>query len=329
MDEGTIALERTDKELEILKVLAKEKSPISSKKIADELLRRGYKLHESTVRYHLHTLETLGLTMNKGVRGTIITQKGMEELNSNLAGERVGYIIDTLDRLTVGVTFNPKDGKGKVEVNVAFVKKEDLDRCLTIIKETPRELVPSLKVKIADEGEILGDTLVPEGKACIANLACTTVDAMLIKEGIPTTSRCNGLLEIRDRKPVRFTEIITFEGTSIDPARMYIKSGMTSARRVATTGSGMISAVLSEIPSAALDKASEIINNLRLFDISATLKIGDIGRPVFGLGVSNSQRVGIVNVAGMNQFAMFYESGIEVDMSSIATLLDFQDFREI
>ena len=44
-----------------------------------------------------------------------------------------------------------------------------------------------------------------------------TLNGVLLKHGIPTTSSFGGLLELREGRAIRFVEMIHYDGTSIDP----------------------------------------------------------------------------------------------------------------
>jgi repressor of nif and glnA expression len=50
-----------------------------------------------------------------------------------------------------------------------------------------------------------------------------TLNGVLLKHGIPTTSRF-GDPELQNRKPMRFAEIIMYDGTSIDPLEVFIQT---------------------------------------------------------------------------------------------------------
>ena len=83
--------------------------------------------------------------------------------------------------------------------------------------------------------------VVPEGSVGIGTVCSITVNGVLVAHGIPTNSRFGGLLELRDHKAVRFAEFINYDGTTIDPLEVFIRSRMTDylgATRTATGSSG-------------------------------------------------------------------------------------------
>ena len=76
-------------------------------------------------------------------------------------------------------------------------------------------------------GEQIGSLTVPPDRIGFCSVCSITINGVLLKHGVPTTSRFGGLLELRDRTPVRFVEMIHYDGTSIDPLEVFIRSGMT------------------------------------------------------------------------------------------------------
>ena len=114
-------------------------------------------------------------------------------------------------------------------------------------------------VAVADEGEKLGDVIIPEGKMGFATICSATINGVLLKAGVPMDSRFGGILEVRDSRPRRFVAIIHYAGSSLDPSLAYIKARMTNVREAAATGSGKILANFREIPGAAKPMAQELV----------------------------------------------------------------------
>jgi hypothetical protein len=85
----------------------------------------------------------------------------------------------------------------------------------------------------------------------IGTVCSVTLNGVLLSCGIPTISRFGGLLEIRNRKPLRFVELIHYEGTTLDPLEIFIKSGMTNYTDATATGSGLIGAGSGSSPPRA------------------------------------------------------------------------------
>lgn len=62
-------------------------------------------------------------------------------------------------------------------------------------------------------------------------------------------------MEIEKWEPKRFTDVITYEGSSLDPLEVFASRKMTSYLNVVKVGLGRILANLREIPMLARDAA--------------------------------------------------------------------------
>jgi hypothetical protein len=80
--------------------------------------------------------------------------------------------------------------------------------------------------------------VVPKGFTGIATVCSITFDGVLIRRGIPITPIGGGVVEIEKRTPLRFTHIILYEHTTIDPLQVLISQKTTSETSVMRTGSG-------------------------------------------------------------------------------------------
>ena len=94
---------------------------------------------------------------------------------------------------------------------------------------------------VAHEGETLGDP-VPEGMVAVGTVCSVTLNGVLLHHYIPMTSVYGGLLQVRDARPLRFVELVSYAGSSIDPLHIFISSGLTSSYQAAITGAGMVGA---------------------------------------------------------------------------------------
>ena len=76
-------------------------------------------------------------------------------------------------------------------------------------------------------GETIGILTIPHDKIGFFTVCSITINDILLKHGIPMTSRFGGLLKLKDEKAFRFLEMINYDGTSFDPLEVFIRSGMT------------------------------------------------------------------------------------------------------
>src|SRR4030042_5662486 len=204
--------------ISILKVLSESYEPLGSITIARKLEERGLYLGERAVRYHLRITDERGYTQPLGRDGRMITPQGLEELKKALAPEQVGFILDKLELLAFRSTFDPQKRTGQVPINTSLIDKDNFKKALAAMSDAFKAgICVSELVATASEGERLGSVIVPSGKIGFATVCSVVVNGVLLKAGVPTESRFGGVLEIRDSEPKRFTAVINYSATSLDP----------------------------------------------------------------------------------------------------------------
>ncbi|MEM2910930.1 MAG: DUF128 domain-containing protein [Candidatus Bathyarchaeia archaeon] len=317
------------KVIEILKILSEQNGPIGARIIARKLRERGYGLDERTVRYHLRFLDERGLTKNLGYTGRIITEKGFEEVKNALVTDRLGFIITKIESLIFRMDFDLRKRKGKVIANVATLDREHFKKALQIIKKIILAgYCVSPYVKIAREGESLGGHNVPNGKVMIATLCSITLDGILHHSGIPVTPKFGGVVQVLNRKPVRFTELISYSGTTLDPLELFSAKGLNSILNVVRTGSGYVLANLREIPMDALPTAKKKLQKAEEVGIRGLMVVGEPNLPVLGVPVGIN-KVGIALIGGTNPLAGVSEAGIPIETKAIECIINFEEMTHI
>lgn len=297
----------------ILKVLSESSEPLGSITIARELEHHGVRLSERTVRYHLKIADERGFTRSAGRGGRMITPQGLQELNSALASEQVGFIIERLALLAYQTTFDPRLRSGQVGINASMFPRAKFKKALTAMKGAfSNGLCVSDRVGVAAEGEKLGDVVVPEGRIGLATVCSAVINGVLLKNGIPMDSKFGGILEVRNFVPRRFVAIINYAGTSLDPSGAYIKARMTQVREAATTGTGKILANFREVPAPAKPQVEEILAQLKEAGIGGVVRVGDTSEPLCQIPVGLDE-IGVILLGGMNPVAAAEEAGIEAD----------------
>ena len=171
-------------------------------------------------------------------------------------------------------------------------------------------------------GESLGHITIPEGMIGIGTVCSITLNGVLLKHGIPTVSRFGGLLEIEDKKPVRFVEIIMYDGTSIDPLEVFIRSGMTNYMGAVETGSGRIGASFREFPAESRDLVEQLAEKLKRIGLGGLVRIGFPGQPLLDIPV-NEGRVGAIVIGGLNPVSILEESGVRAYSRALTSIIDF------
>jgi repressor of nif and glnA expression len=310
--------------ISILKVLSESSEPLGSITIARELERHGIFLSERAVRYHLRITDERGYTQPLGRDGRMLTPQGLEELKMALAPEQVGFILDKLELLAFQTTFDPQKRTGQLPVNTSLINKDKFKEALAAMSDVFRAgICVSELVAVASEGEKLGSVVIPSGKIGFATVCSVVINGVLLKAGVPIDSRFGGMLEIRDSKPRRFTAIINYAGTSLDPSEQYIRARMTSVSQAAKTGNGKILANFREIPAQSRAIVDEKATILKETGIGGVYALGNTSEPICQIAVGLN-RVGIVLLGGLNPLAAAVEAGIEVESIAESGMIDFQ-----
>ena len=125
-------------------------------------------------------------------------------------------------------------------------------------------------------------------------------------------------------KPVRFTELIHYEGTSLDPLEIFIKGKMTSVTQAARTGAGKVGAGFRLIPATAYDRFLEITDQMAQAGIRGVASVGRPSHPLLEIPVP-LERAGVILYAGLNPGAAIEEAGIETTNHAMGALVDFSE----
>ena len=310
--------------ISILKILHDAGSSLGGTKIAQRLQEFGFDLSQRMVRNYLQKMDQDGLTQNLGKRGRKITEKGKEELKTAFVIEKVGFIASRIDALTYQMSFSLRKLKGKIILNISTIDRRYLTKAIQQIQLIFRSGLGMGRFVLLDvPGTDMGNITIEGRKVAIGTVCSFTINGILMNEGIHTTSRFGGLLELVEGRPFRFTEIINYDGSSIDPLEIFIKGGMTSARQAVLTGNGKIGASFREVPSIALSRVQKIRKKLDGVGLGGILMIGKPGRPLLDIPVSEG-RVGMVVAGGLNPMAAVEESGIATDNIALRELFEFE-----
>jgi repressor of nif and glnA expression len=309
----------------ILRVLQGQKKPLGATRIGREIHRFGINLSQRTVRYYLAWTDRQGFTRKFGRRGRMITSAGTREVSDSFVIEKVGLVVSRIDELSYRMTFSLSKQVGSIILNISTIKGEDLRRALKQIQPVfEAGLAMGRLMIVRERGGQLGDFAVPESRVAIGTVCSVTVNGIFLREGIPVISRFGGLLEMRNGQPVRFTQLINYDGTTLDPLEIFIKGKMTTVGQVATTGSGIIGASFREIPSAATPRAERLRKKLEQIGLGAILVIGEPGQPLLDIPVGEG-RTGMIVLPGLNPLAACEEAGIETGNLAMGTLFEFSE----
>jgi HTH-type transcriptional regulator, global nitrogen regulator NrpRI len=312
--------------LAILKVLSNFREPMGARIIAKNLKDHGVELSERGVRYHLKLTDERGLTqLMSDWDGRTITLKGLAEIDNAMVNDKVGFAISRIELLAFRTSFDYKNRTGLIPVNVSFFPQGKFKDALRAMKPAFESgFCVSNLVAVVDAGQSIGELIVPPGNVGLATICSVVINGTLLKAGIPMDSRFGGLLQIQNNRPARFTQVIHYNGSSLDPSEIFIKARMTSVKEASQTGTGQVLANFREIPAICSPIAEKVISGLENAGINGVLKVGKVSEKVCEIDV-DLNKIGIVLLGGLNPIAATVEAGIEVENKSMSTLVEYQN----
>jgi HTH-type transcriptional regulator, global nitrogen regulator NrpRI len=311
------------KRLTILKLLADGDDVLSSGEITRRLVTQGHDISERTVRFHLLALDGDGFTEYVGKKGRRLTEKGRLELSKARVFEKVGFLTSKIDQLTYLMKFDRRTRQGSVVVNVSMLERRHLARsCPLMARVFEAGYAMGTLVTLFAPGERAGDLVVPEDCVGIGTVCSITLNGILLAEGIPTKSRFGGLLEMQGGRPTRFVAISNYDGTSLDPLEIFIRSGMTDYTGATESGDGLIGASFREVPAASRDLVAAVAEELKGIGLGAVMSVGWPGQPLLGIPVDEGM-AGALVIGGLNPVAILEEAGIRVFSRALSGLVAF------
>lgn len=239
------------------------------------------------------------------------------------------FVHTRIEEYAMQVTYDPREGRGLVVYNLSLVPDTHLDDAISTMKETYRAgLCVSGLVRFIGAEESAGGFKIPEGQTGIVTVCSSTLDGILLRRGIPYNPIGGGIVEIESRVPRRFTHLILYEYTTIDPLQALLSQEITSVTRIVRKGSGNILANIRQCHMEAEEAVGEIIDELSGSSFSPVLDVGLPNTPALGVTV-DPQYMGIVALGGTNPMAAIKEKGIPVTTYAIKGLMDAGEMEEI
>ena len=239
------------------------------------------------------------------------------------------FVNHNIEDFAIQVTFDPAEGEGKVVYNLSLIKNEDLDFAISVLKDANKAGISvSGMVKFYSSGEKVADFVIPAGCTGICTMCSITFDGLLIRRGIPINPIGGGVVEIENRTPIRFTHIILYEHTTIDPLQVLISQKTTSVTNVMRRGSGNILANIREFHMEAEPLVGNVLDELSSSSYSGILEVGMPNLALLGVPVS-PQYVAIAAIGGTNPMAAIREGGRWVQIQAMKGLMDIRQMDDI
>lgn len=239
------------------------------------------------------------------------------------------FVTHSIDDFAMQVTYNPATNKGKLVYNLSFVKNEDLEFAIGILKDACKTgLAASGLVKFVPSGERAGDFAVPAGQTAVLTVCSVTFDGLLIHRGVPINPIGGGVVEIENRTPIRFIHMILYEHTTIDPLQVLNSQRLTSVTNVMRKGSGKILANIREFHMEAEPLVGEVLDELADSSFIGVLEVGMPNVPLLGVPVS-PEFMAIACVGGTNPLAAIKEGGRWIQTNAMKGLIDVSEMKDI
>lgn len=325
-------LDKPEIQRRILKVLFRLERPAGAAQIAGMLQGWGVPLSERSIRLYLLEMDRAGLTrLESRRRGRVLTDKGRAEIGTGDAIERMGFISGRIDEMNYRMGFSLRQARGTLVVNATLLAARDETAALDVVRPVfAARLGMGSRLAVLRAGAVWDAAraaVVPPGQVAIVTVCSVTLNGILLKEGIPVTSRFGGLLEFRNRTPARFVELLAYGGTTQDPLDLFIRARMTRVRECVESGQGIVGASFREFPSVALPDVLRIRESLRLLGLDGILAVGMPNQPLYGIPVGEG-RTGLVVLGGLNPAAAIEEAGLPSENRSLAGLMDYKQLPE-
>jgi repressor of nif and glnA expression len=315
--------------IEILRILSESTEEMGARKIAEEMNRRGYNLGERAVRYHLRMLDERGFTKKHGYLGRVLTAQGEDELKHALVTDRLGFVSTRIKDIEFMTSFDPRTVSGDVAVNICYVPKTQYEQALGIIRRVAQSgYTISPRIKVVDEGQSILENDVPEGQVAFASVCSITIDGVLLKSGIPVDLKYGGIVEIKDGEISRFTDIIDYSGTSINPMSIFTARKMTSILKLLETGSGRVLANVREIPLTARFNTMKTLEVMKDAGINGVFSDCQRMRPLYGVPIALG-KCGVASYSGINPFAALGEAGIKIRVMPLAAVMNIKELKNL
>ncbi|HMA06107.1 MAG TPA: DUF128 domain-containing protein [Methanomicrobiales archaeon] len=241
----------------------------------------------------------------------------------------LAFVSNRIEDLAMEVTYNPVENTGKIIFNLSLIPDDRLEVAITLFRNAYRAgLSVSDRVRILDAGTKLEGLTIPEGLNGICTLCTITLDGILLRRGVPIQPVGGGLVEIVDRVPRRFTHMILYEATTIDPLEVLVAQDLTSITRVMKEGSGTILANLRECHMEAESLVMGLLDDLSEVGFTGILEVGAPNVPILAVPVS-PQYFGVAMVGGTNPMAALKEAGIPVVTKALKGVMDVREMGSI
>ena len=239
------------------------------------------------------------------------------------------FSVSRIKNMMYQVTFDPIRMSGTITANASFVAESDLEEVLGIFKGVIRTgLAVGSYIKVVSSKSLFGHTELEEQEYVILTPCSITIDGVLLKAGVPVCPTLGGIVQIKKGVPLRFTDIITYEGSTIDPIDVLMSQDLASVTDVVTTGTGSILANLRIVPMYVRTRVEEVLENLRSAGFDGVLFVSEPNTDVLGIRIERNH-MGIVAIGGTNPTAVVQGQEIPIRTYPLSELVEIRDTEKV
>ena len=257
-----------------------------------------------------------------------------------MTAKTLSFVDHRIEELAIRVTYDPISHSGLVIANVSYVPDDNLDQALSTFQMTcDAQVTPSRLVRVVSPHDFHKPMLyapdhtplpydIPENHTAILTLCSVTVVGLLVRNKILVRPIGGGVVEILDDVPRRFTHMIRYDATTIDPLLVLISQETTSIHEIMETGSGNL---LASVHACHMNAETEVGRILDLIPRSWYTGILDFGlpnMPILGMPI-DSRYFGIATLGGTNWIAALAEKNIRISSVAMKGLVEISEFEII
>jgi len=239
------------------------------------------------------------------------------------------FAISRIENMMYQVTFDPSKGSGVIAANVSIIRDSDLNDALLIFKGVMKSgLGVGSYIRVIRDQESFGNIRLGSRECAIITPCSITIDSVLLKSGVSVRPIFGGIVQIKKGVPVRFTDILTYDSTTIDPIDALMSQELTSVTDVGSTGSGKILANVRVVPMHARERVEGVLETLKSANFDSILFVGEPNTEVLGVPIERDH-IGIVAIGGTNPMAAVQEQGIPIRTQALSELIDIDEMEMV
>ncbi|MBO4521916.1 MAG: DUF128 domain-containing protein [Methanomicrobium sp.] len=239
------------------------------------------------------------------------------------------FVNHKIEENALEMTYNPVENTGSVIYNLSLIKSDDTESAIKIFRDAfATGLCVSDRVLFSPAGTKIDGFVIPEGCCGICTLCSLILDSLLYQKGINVNPIGGGLVEVEKLIPRRFTAMIQYEHTTVDPINVMISQGSTSVGEVIESGSGTITGNVREFQMDSESAVFEVLDDLIAAGFTGVLDVGAPNTELLGVPVTTNYQ-GIAMIGGTNPIAAFKETGRWAEVQSMKGLMDISNFSLI